>query len=390
MPAAPDPRSEALWGLVAVLAVVGAALAWSGSGFVNGDAAAYLAQALDGDLGQRHIHVGYLLLARELVGRVSDPALALDRLGAVAGVLVVLGAAVGVRSGAGRPGVAALGAAAVMVPLVAHAEVDPLWIAAVVWARALPGPAAGLVFALGVTVSPVALLAAPWAAWGDAQRGRWIAVGAVVALFGLTAWSEGLWWVGDRGVLTAPAPRPLRVLQDWGTVLPWALLPLALVSDQRDEGELLTWVPMLLAPPDVPGWAVPAMSLVLRAARGAPLVPEVVPVVLVGIQLAIGGFGARERAATVVGEDRIARELGQQLTAQDGLIAPFTWGARVSVLATGDPYGRVWRPPEGFLRSQADSWCGRAFTRVAVLPPVDGSVRWLDPSDPAVDRGCAD
>ena len=376
-------------GVVLAVALLVLAGGWLGGvGFLNGDAAAYLAQAREGDLAQRTVHAGYLAVASGLAGQVADLERALDWLATGSAVLAALGAAALVRSGKGSPAAAALGTVAVLLPLAAHAEVDPTWIAAVVWARALPGPASGVAFALATWVSPVALLAAPWVAFDDRGRSRWVAVGAVVAVVGLTVLSSGDWWVGDRGVLSAPMPRPWRALQEWRH-LPWVLLPLALASDQTDARELLTWVPFLLAPPDTPAWAIPAIGLAVRAAGGAVLVPGVAASLALGIQLAIGGFAAFDRSARVAHEDRVVRELVADMAPGDGLIAPFTWGARVGVRATGDPYGVRWRPPEGFLREQRPPWCDAPLRTVWTLPPVDGEPGRLPASDPAVRAGCA-
>ena len=67
-----------------------------------------------------------------------------------------------------------------------------------------------------------------------------------------------------------------------------------------------------------------------------------------------------------------------QLGPNDGLVAPWSWGVRVSYLRTGTPYAEWWRTPTDPVRDQA-GWCNRQFDRVAVLPPgrdVEGSEEW--------------
>jgi hypothetical protein len=68
--------------------------------------------------------------------------------------------------------------------------------------------------------------------------------------------------------------------------------------------------------------------------------------------------------------ERIGRLLGER----DGLIAPFTWSARVAVHATGDPYGLRWHPPGRFLRNQQASWCDDPPARALVVG--DGPPHW--------------
>jgi hypothetical protein len=79
--------------------------------------------------------------------------------------------------------------------------------------------------------------------------------------------------------------------------------------------------------------------------------------------------GLNQRGDTVGGERRVLERVIEELGEDGGLVAPWSWGARASVLATGDPYGLRWRPPEGFVRDQARGWCGAPPIRVASLPP---------------------
>lgn len=382
------PRRQ-LVAVLATAATVGAAGAsLGGVGFVNGDAAAYAAQAMAGDLADRSVHVGYLAGAAWLAARVTDLPRALDLASsAFAAAAVALAGAVG-RSEGGLPAVAALGAAAVILPLAPFAEVDPVWLALVLLARSLPGRWSAAPMAAAVLVSPVALLAVPWAGWGDGARLRAALAGAALAVVAVTAWSGGDWWVGARGVLDAPWPQPDRVLDRWGRALPWALLPLALAA-RGTAFEALAWLPLLLAPADVPTWVLPGWSLALRASRGAPSVPVEGVGALLAIQLAIGGFATWAARDRVVAEDVVVREVAAALGPDDGLVAPFTWGARVSVVASGSPYALRWRPPEGFLRDQQGPWCDRPLDRVAVLPPGPRGVAWLPADAPQRRADCA-
>lgn len=385
--AAPEPAPEPLRVLAAAALVGLAGAALGGVGFTNGDAAAYAAQAATGELADRSVHLGYLAGAAWLASRVADLPRALDLVSAAASALAVLFAAPVARAGGGLPGIAAFAAAAVILPLAPFAEVDPVWLALVVLARALPGWSAALPMAAAVLVSPTALLAVPWAGWGDGPRLRGIVVGAAVAVVALSVATGGDWWFGARGVLETPLPNPGRAAQAWGRALPWALVPLALVA-RGTAFEALSWIPLLLAPPDVPAWVLPGWSLAFRAAHGAPRVPLEAVAGLLGIQLAIGGFSAWAAHRRVAEDDAVAHEVAAALGPDDGLVAPFTWGARVSVLATGDPYGLRWRPPEGFLRDQRAAWCGTRLGRVAVLPPGPDGVAWLGPDAPERRAGC--
>jgi hypothetical protein len=126
--------------------------------------------------------------------------------------------------------------------------------------------------------------------------------------------------------------------------------------------------------------------------------PRITPAA-VGLQAALGGLSALGLSQQVAAESQLIGELARGLGPQDGLIAPWHWGARVAVVATADPYGLRWRDPDGFLQDQQQEWCGAAFDRVALLPPgtrlpgaIEGpdarGVYWLRGDHPAVRQGC--
>ena len=168
----------------------------------------------------------------------------------------------------------------------------------------------------------------------------------------LTVGSPGEWWWGDRGVLHAPR-LPGRTAAAFGWSGAWAL---ALLSGDR---RLLGLLPLLLAPPDVPTWvpwgaasarSLPALSWGRGLALGA---------------LLLGLWGLAERRSRVGSEDRVLRAVVAQLEPGDVLEAPWSWGARASVLATGDPYGARWIAVPRGVRDQQRC----PAQRLVALPP---------------------
>jgi hypothetical protein len=190
----------------------------------------------------------------------------------------------------------------------------------------------------------------------------------------LTLASGGAWWTGERGVLRSTEALLVgRTLGAWAESLPWLLVPgwIAAGGDRR-----VAWLaPLVLLPPDVPGWVLGGVAVALGAARapGRWMAPAAL------LQLALGAGGLAVRARTVRAENAAVAEVVAALGPDDGVVAPWTWGARVAVAAAGHPYGVRWRPPRGFLRDQRAAWCGEPLARVAVLPPApDGSIAWVD------------
>ncbi|MBX2803010.1 MAG: hypothetical protein KTR31_35330 [Myxococcales bacterium] len=353
------------------------AFAFVGSGFVNGDAAAYVAQGWAADPWDRVVHLGYVALAIGLAPLAGDALpTVLDGVGVLATVALagVWGRRIGGRDGA----VAALGVVAAMLPWCAFAEVDPVWIAAVGLS------AAGVPAAMGcaVAVSPVALLALPWV---SRTRGRGPVLEAVLAVVVLSVVSGGDWWVGDRGVLAARPWLLGRTLQAWLWAAPWAMLAAASLRP-RSLWPLLGLVGLCLVPPDVPAYALGGVAVAIQLGRARL---GSVAAVAVAVQLVVASHHAAERAATVRAEMSVIRHVAASMTPTDGLVAPFTWGARVAVVASEHPYGVVWRPRRGWLRDQRRTWDRARPSRLVHLPPGHGSgdldergVRWERVSAP--------
>lgn len=348
---------------MAAVAVVLVGIAGAGAGWLNGDAAVYAASARDGAIFERPVHAGYVAVAGGLASLVGAALPAwLDRLTAVCAGLAVASA---------RDPREAWITAALVLPWCAFGEVDLPWIALVCWAlRGSERWAAGAV-GLAVAMSPTALLAVPWVLVG--RRGGGAVVGAGLAVAALTVASGGGWWWGPRGVLTTTL-LPGRTLGAWLVALPWCVLPLVRGSPRG----LFACVPLLLSPPDVPAWIVAGRALPLRAHWAAPW--------LIGTQLLVGALQLEARHRQVRAEDAVVRMVAEALEPGDGLIAPWSWGARIGVAATGDPYGPVWRSADRAVRDQAERWCRFRPERVIV---VEGGTARREPGAPWHDGfGC--
>lgn len=343
---------RSLWGALPGLV----ALAWIGRGYVNGDIAAYVAQAWAADLSDRVVHVGYVAMATALsplVGRDLPWALDVVNVGCAA-----LASALSTRLGGGVW--TGLAAVTLLLPWAPFAEVDVPWMAAVI-ASAVGVPGAS---ALAVLVSPTALLALPWAAWHRRHLGPLVEAAAVVAV--LTVASSGAWWWGERGVLQPHVWLPGRQFGIWLVTVPWLLVITG--RPWRALPPLLALLPLLLAPADVP--VAPLVGIVMTAAalHAPPRLRGLRAVVLAGLAgLAI--VATQTRADRVSAEHETLLALLRRFDPGDGLVAPFTWGARAAVIATDDPYGLPWHPEGGFLRDQATAWAH-----------VDGTI-WVLPSE---------
>ncbi|MEQ1506877.1 MAG: hypothetical protein ABMB14_31915, partial [Myxococcota bacterium] len=90
----------------------------------------------------------------------------------------------------------------------------------------------------------------------------------------------------------------------------------------------------------------------------------------VAAQVALGGFALGARTSRVRAETAVVNAVAAALGPDDGLVAPWTWGARVAVGRTGDPYGLRWHPPGRFLRDQRSAWEVHPPTRILELPPA--------------------
>jgi hypothetical protein len=351
----PRASGVALTALAAALV-----FAWGGSGigsgWIDGDAAAYAAQIATGHLTERWTHVGYVAAGVALRATGLDPTLALDLLSLLASVATVLLA--GRRAGP----VAAWGAAAAVLPWASFGEVDPVWIALVLAALRLPW----LVLP-AVAVSPVALLAVPWLALEEQARARAYVGWAALAVFTLTAASGGAWWTGERGVLEVAPLLPGR------TALTWALhaspLLVLLAGTKGASAPLLGLAGLVFVPPDVPAWVLGSIGVAIVAARTRRPAAGVIVVAMT-----IGLVEHHGRVSRVRQERDAVEAIARLLGPDDGLVAPFTWGARVAVHATGDPYGLRWHPPGAFLRDQEELWCGDPPARALVMD--GGPLRW--------------
>jgi hypothetical protein len=89
---------------------------------------------------------------------------------------------------------------------------------------------------------------------------------------------------------------------------------------------------------------------------------------VVAAQLAWSATETVGRVRRAREENAVVAEVAAALGPGDGLVAPWTWGARVSVAASGDPYGIRWHPPGRFLRDQQARWCADPPERVLILP----------------------
>jgi hypothetical protein len=223
----------------------------------------------------------------------------------------------------------------------------------------------------------------------------WVALAAVLVL---AMASGGDWLVGERGVLNAPPPRPMRTAQAMAVGAPWLAVLVALRGCPRPLA-LLALLPLLLAPPDVPVVLILAAELGLRCAEqpgeGRPVWPAMAraPMWLIGTlaggQLLLGVWAQRIEGARVAHEARVVSAVASQLTQEDAVLAPWTWGVRISIATTGDPYGLRWRSSGVLLPRQRAVWCAPSAGRVAVLPPSPGAphtdalgVGWWDAADP--------
>lgn len=369
--------------IAAAVAVAGASRL--GAGFLNGDAAAYAAQGWAGDAFGRDVHLAWTGLAVALAPIAGDAlpwALDVVTVGfAVAAVLAAGG--IGRRVG-GSAVLPALGAAVAVWPWAPFAEVDVPWTAAVLAAVAVPTPVvAGALVAGAIALSPTAVLAVPWVAfgrwWVDGRDPRAVGIAAVVTILALTVVTGGGWWTGERGVLagvSAPSLRGLGALPALLVFLPW--------GSGTAAAKNLAWaacvLPLLFAPPDVPAAMVLGPTIGAVAARvrarepGGPRWRWAPLALVVGFVAFVGDRDADGRARTVAEESRAIAEIAAALGPDDSFVGPWSWGARVAVAATRDPYGRPWAAWPALVRDQRVTYCGRSWARVAVLPPGQARV----------------
>lgn len=326
----------------------------SGAGPRNGDAAVYAAQAAAGDFSERRLHLPYLWLCRLLGGS----SWAMDLLSALCLACAVL--LVGRRAGA----FAAFVLAAACFAAAPFGEVEPVWLLCVAAAATTSATVAAV--GVAVWVSPSALLALPWLTHVAGRRALWgAAVGVVLVatVSGLSAWT------GDRGLLSH-APAPGAAIGAWGVALGPVLLLL------RSWRPLLV-LPALLGPADADLWLVFGLAVALdeparhpdRAARGIAFAA-----------LLYGGLRTWDVVSAVRDENAEIAAVVASMSADDGLIAPWSVGVRASIRATGSAYGMLWRPPSGFLRDQRRRWCEMSLGRVVMWVPVEDPLEGCPPS----------
>src|SRR4029079_12109058 len=134
----------------------------------------------------------------------------------------------------------------------------------------------------------------------------------------------GAWWTGERGVLDA-----VRTVLPGRTALAWAVHAsplLVLVPGTRRPWPLLGLAAFVLLPPDVPAWVLGGVALALRARTSLPVL---------AVALTVGVLEHRSRVHAVEADQHVVAAVAAALGPRDGLVAPFTWGARISVAATG-------------------------------------------------------
>ncbi len=374
----------------------------AGAGPKNGDAAVYVASALNADLTERTVHAGYLAIATVLGLLVGDGLLyTLDVLSAVSAGLAVLGVGELAKRHRCDPAISAVVMAICVVPFAGHAEVDLPLAALLVWAAAVRDHrAAAALTAAAVLVSPVALISLPWLlavrprprvqrpsvqaglrytrtpGQASASRDILLAAAGTVALVSLL--SMGGWWTGERGVLTGSLPRPDRTALAWLRYgLPIAALPAAWLAWRNDHRFALLWaLPLLLVPADVVAWLPASASLALAVGMGWSLHPswQWLWTTLLGIQMGVAGLSLLSSWDRVTLANSRLEQIAAYIEPTDGIVAPWHLGARLSILVTGDPYGLRWRTPDGGVRDQAERWCADPPNRTIVL--TEHTIDW--------------
>ena len=116
-----------------------------------------------------------------------------------------------------------------------------------------------------------------------------------------------------------------------------------------------------------------ALSAVRSAPQGARWLGETSRRVLLALLLLSaldfvrGAWAHADRVARVRAEEAAIAAVLADWRPGDALVAPWSWGVRASVRATGDPYALTWAVPGVPPRDPA--WCGRTFDRIHTLPP---------------------
>lgn len=348
--------SRIAWATSLLVSLVG--VAGAGAGPVNGDAAIYAWQAAEGVFDERPVHLAYVLLAWVLKDLGPSPLWSLDVLSAVAAGALVAMAGTWARREGGDEGVGALAAAAIVLPLAPFAEVDLPWAALILGAGLVRsrGSAAAL-WALAVALSPAAWLGLPVALRARTRHpldgGHLVVLlAAGVAVIGLqTALFGAALWTGPRGLLATPLTLdPARAMAVGSGLAAAAWLPV-LFAGRRALLLLATAAGALLAPPDVPVWLIAVGPLGVAAGLGVARWPRSRWPILLVLALDLASetrWVYADVLATQADNARIA-EVARALGDEEVLVAPWSWGVRVSLARTGDPYGLAWidpaRPP---------------------------------------------
>ncbi len=379
------------WGPALMTLALG--LAFSGSGFLNGDAAVYWNQAVSGDILQRTTHIGYISIAWIAANIRPDFPESMDLLSVCAGALAVW------RIGRGAPSWIGVAAAALVIPTAAFAEVDPIWTALVVLAATTVTAWRSAWLAAAVCVSPTALLTVPWLCHrARSVRPVLVALVTIVALIGL---SRGDWLWGPRGMLDLPAWRVGRTLTEWVASLWWVAIAVGVawranprVADPRLWGAVLALTPLMLAPPDVPSAVFVGLAVLMTLT--VLFESEVPPKRTRGtwwlngcalVMLLAGVFSLGQRAGEVRVENQWLEEQAQRLSPDVRMVAPWSLGVRVSLLRTGEPYGICWRNPDRVLAAQR-CVCTDQLTRAAWLVEPGVPVRLAPALTAEVLPGC--
>lgn len=375
-------RPEQWWLLVLLIFLFTIGWMGMGGGFFGGDVPVYIHQANSGDLSQRVIHIGYIMLIQCLLPLFGEKVhMVLDALNLIAGLgIVCLVYRWGTQRGyskilsAGFVGIA-------LIPFLSWAEVDLLWIGAVTLAIVIRNRVgSALIFSLGMTLSPVALLTLPFVllerrALGDSKT-PWIHCGSVVVVWGvLSLIGGGDWWIGDRGVLSMHSLSPGLVLQHWIEdglsygLAPWVIAGTVMGRDYR----WLVLLPLCLAPPDVPtglclaiAWSGGFSDAVNRS-RSIPVLRWIFPL-CVFLQLTYQGGRWKETRDRLVQERTEINHVAAQIPENALLLAPWRLGVQVSLVKTGDPYQGRWRSQQKPVRDQQDRSCDLNASSVWWIP----------------------
>ena len=366
-----------------------------GAGFVNGDAVVYAHQAMTGDLASRITHIGYILPVHVLawIAGANTPIL-MDLLSALAaGFAFICAAKISMKVGGDPKAVAGLTFVGVL-PLACSAEVDIIWFTLLLYATVTTRRRAIVFSCWAVAVSPMAIAALPWAmvirSAVHARRSRLsafdIGFGALLGVSVLSVLSSGDWWFGQRGVLVATDVFEYKeVVHRWthGVGLTYvAICAVCLVNYKRVLAPSL-WISvvlsltMLASPPDTAGYIPLLVSLALLAGFSRHSMRFLTAgLIIISMLLAVGEWS--RRVARVEAEDALVRHVAQRLADEDGLVATWSWGVRVSWYREGSPYGAWWRVPGAALPQQL-LWCQKSFLRTASLPAgrdYDNRVQW--------------